>query len=92
MFLQREKCMRRQVLLIGLLVGIAMLDVSVYAQTGDRDNSEILDTVIAVTESTLTCYQLSAFPEERYKLDIKGHSRLSEREGKKLWASQSIRL
>jgi hypothetical protein len=32
----------------------------------------------ATTPDILVCYQLSTFPNERYKLDIKFHSRLSD--------------
>lgn len=54
-----------------VLAGIAMLP-TVSADEDDRDKGD-----------TLVCYTWSRFPNERFKLNIKRHSPLSEREEEK---------
>jgi hypothetical protein len=54
------------------LVGVIMLSGASIAQQVDADEQEAAKSLRPI------CYQLSTFPNERYKLDIKFHSRLTE--------------
>jgi hypothetical protein len=55
------------------LVGVIMLSGASVAQQVDADEQDAAKSL-----RQPICYQLSTFPNERYKLDIKFHSRLTE--------------